>query len=488
MKILIIHNIEDSRVVRRTSLNHAFCLMKYAPDHEYALQCYGQPIPERLRRERFDAILLDTTFLCWRWAEPRERYLDRLVEEYAFVRDSDAVKIALPQDEYDHTELLDAWLAEWRVDVIYSVCYEHRSVFYPRAAAYAEIREGLTGFVDDADVELVDKVARPFAEREIDVGYRARKLPPQFGSFGLRKAAIGERFLRHMAGTQLRLDISLRPEDVLNGDEWLRFLGNSRFTLGCESGSSLLDPRGEIRRRVLNYMAEHPDAPFEEVEAKCFPGEDRRFIFCAISPRIFETTMARSCNILVPGRYLNVLRPHEHYIPLAEDLSNAEEVLDAMCDTHGVRDRIEACYATLISSGRYRYSTFKDELLEAIDVHRRRKGLPPAGRSMTALPGERQINPLIRHAFLQQSLRIAEAAAGDLRVLGERLSATEAELHTFRQSTASQAAGHIAGKPMSATHKVAGVVGKVPGSRWEILSRGRSFFGGLYRRLRIGRS
>jgi hypothetical protein len=407
--------------MRRTSINHAFCLLKYAPQHEYVLQCYPKPIPERLRRERFDAIVLDTTFLCWRWGEPRVQTYDRLREEYAFVGESDAVKIALPQDEYDHTEILDDWLTQWRVDVIYSVCFNHRSLFYPRASAHAEIREGLTGFVDDADIELAKRFARPFADREIDVGYRARKLPPQFGSFGMLKAEIGERFLERMSGKSLRVDISLRPEDVLNGEDWLRFLGNSRFTLGCESGSSLLDPRGEIRMRVLEYVAENPNATFDEVEAHCFPGEDRRgSVFSAISPRIFETTVARSCNILVPGDYLDVLRPNEHYIPLAEDLSNAEEVLEAMRDTRAVQDKIEACYSVLIGASHYRYSTFANELLDAIRVHQRKKDFAPPSHSVLA-----PIDALARNAFVEQTLRTAEAAADELLAMSARLTAAE---------------------------------------------------------------
>ena len=64
---------------------------------------FRRPVSPRLRREQFDAILLDTTFLCWRSVLPHEQNLGRLLSEYAFVGDSDAVKIALPQDEYDQT-------------------------------------------------------------------------------------------------------------------------------------------------------------------------------------------------------------------------------------------------------------------------------------------------------------------------------------------------------------------------------------------------
>jgi len=35
--------------------------------------------------------------------------LSACLSEYDFVGDSDAVKVALPQDEYDQTERLDDW-------------------------------------------------------------------------------------------------------------------------------------------------------------------------------------------------------------------------------------------------------------------------------------------------------------------------------------------------------------------------------------------
>jgi hypothetical protein len=169
VRVLILHEIDDLASARRTSINHAFCLVKYSPQHEYTLHSARQPVTSRLRNQTFDAIVLDTTFLCWRWAKPRSLRLDRILDEYAFVAQSNAVKVALPQDDYDHAEVLDDWLADWRVDLIYSVCYEHREEFYSRTGKHAQIVEGLTGYIDDADIALMQKFAIPFNERKIDV-------------------------------------------------------------------------------------------------------------------------------------------------------------------------------------------------------------------------------------------------------------------------------------------------------------------------------
>src|ERR1700754_2926947 len=87
LKILILHDNWDLSQTRRTSFNHAFSLLKYAPWNEYELQTFRRPVSPAVRREQYDAILLDTTFLCWRWALPHEQYLERLLSEYAFVGD-----------------------------------------------------------------------------------------------------------------------------------------------------------------------------------------------------------------------------------------------------------------------------------------------------------------------------------------------------------------------------------------------------------------
>ena len=180
LNVLILHDNHDLSQVRRTSFNHSFCLLKYAPWNNYDLQSVRDPVPAFLRRRRFDVVVLDTTFLCWRWTYPREDNFERLLREYAFIAESDAVKVALPQDEYDHSALLDQWLTDWRVDLIYSVCYEYRELLYPKASARADIVEGMTGYIDDADFAMMSRGARPFAQREIDVGYRAKSLPPYF--------------------------------------------------------------------------------------------------------------------------------------------------------------------------------------------------------------------------------------------------------------------------------------------------------------------
>ena len=413
MRILILHEIDDLASARRTSVNHAFCLIKYAPENEYTLHSTRQPVTSRLRSQTFDAIILDTTFFSWRWAKPRSLRLDRILYDYAFVAKSDAVKIALPQDEYDHTELLDSWLADWKVDLIYSVCYEHRHEFYPRAGKNAKIVEGLTGYIDDADIALMQKFAVPFRERNIDVGYRAKALPAYFGRLGRIKSELGEHFRSRMQTRDLKLDISTDPRDVLVGDAWLKFLGNCKFTLGCESGSSLLDPRGEIRECVESRLQRNRAATFEELETACFPGQDMKSVYSAIGPRLFEAAIAGSCQILTPGKYAGAIHPGEHYIPVSLDCSNADEVFEQMQDEKANQARIDACYRALVDNPKFRYRHFVSELLAQIRSIADKKGLALAdgGGHFTWPAGDTDL----REVFTKGVLRAHQHHIDDLK-------------------------------------------------------------------------
>ena len=62
------------------------------------------------------------------------------------------------------------------------------------------------------------------AERTIDIGYRARNLPPWLGRHGYMKTEIAEVFTARNEGFDLKLDVSTRAEDTFFGDDWYRFL------------------------------------------------------------------------------------------------------------------------------------------------------------------------------------------------------------------------------------------------------------------------
>jgi hypothetical protein len=345
LNILVLHQLGNPEVARISLLKQVFFLRNAFPEHNYLYHDLTLPLPDFVKEVEFDGVILDYTALQWRHKEP-EVFAEMKEEVFSFLKEKRSFKIAMPQDDYFAHRVLDDWLCELGVDVLYSAIANHQGVLYPEYSRKGNIRLGFTGYIDN-DHLLLGADAIPFRNRPIDVGYRVRKAPYNFGRTGQAKYRIAEKFLAAASATPLRCDVSVREEDAFLGKSWLKFIESSKFTLGGNSGSSLLDPQGEIERNVRRYCKQNPGATFEEAEQLFFPGEDGKYIMTALSPRNLEVGLLKSGQILVEGEYGGILKPWSHYIPLREDCSNFEEVYEAMQDASFVEKMITACYETL---------------------------------------------------------------------------------------------------------------------------------------------
>jgi hypothetical protein len=334
------------------------------------------PAPPWLAWTAPDLCILHTTFLSHaRWSYSFEEYR----EKFRWVARLDCPKVALPQDEYDHSGVMDDWLLELGVTSVYS-CFGpgQWQTLYPRVSLRATFQETLTGFIDaDAAAEVAGRIV-PHARRPYDIVYRARKLPFWLGHHGQLKHRIGE-VVRERAGhLGLQTDISTRPEDTIFGSGWLDFLMSGRAVVGAESGSSVLDTRGEIQRRVSRLLADQPNLTFDEVDAQMPAGWDS-YAFFAISPRHLEAVITKTAQVLVEGRYSGVLEPERHYIPVRRDFSNLDEALEHLHDAEAVEKMTERAYQDVYLSGRNDLALLKDQLLDEARAPRRRQVTLPFG-------------------------------------------------------------------------------------------------------------
>lgn len=404
MRILILHGIESPATARRTSINHTFFLPKYAPQHEYVFQGVKQAIPNSVRNGSFDVILIDTTFLCWRWAKPRPEGFDHVLDRFAFVARSNAIKIAFPQDDYDHCAYLDDWLTDWKIDIVSTPYSRFSEILLPQTSAASTIQFSLTGYLDNADLVLAERIGRPFHERSIDVGYRARNLPAFFGSLGRLKSDIATRFSAQAAGRGLKLDISTQESDSLNGDAWLQFLGDCRFTLATPSGSSVADPVGDIRAKVAEYVTVHSTASFDEIERACFPGLDGIHEYDTVSPRVFEAALANTCQILLEGHYVPGMKPGEHYIQINRDFSNFEDVLANMQNEAETLRRIRSTRELFLKDEALSYRGLTRTVLGWIADKLAERGSPHDRHALTSISSD---GVLERHDEVLDRLRKA---------------------------------------------------------------------------------
>jgi hypothetical protein len=324
------------------------------------------PAPPRLVWTQPDLCVLHTTFLGVRWNYDFEEYRRR----FAWIARLDCPKVALPQDEYDHAAVLDEWLLELGATSVYS-CFgaDQRRVLYPHLEGRVAFHETLTGFIDERAASGVAGRTVPHSERPFDIVYRAKQLPYWFGSHGQLKHRIAEVVQDRAGGLGLRTDISTRPEDTVYGDGWLDFLLSGRAVIGAESGSSVLDERGEIQRLISRLLADRPDLTFDEVDAQ-MPGGWDSYAFFAISPRHLEAVITKTAQVLVEGRYSGVLEPERHYIPVRRDLANVDEALERLRDVEAVEAMAERAYEDVYLSGRNCVPVLADQLRAEAETRR----------------------------------------------------------------------------------------------------------------------
>lgn len=312
------------------------------------------PPPNWLRRTQFDAVILHTTFLCMRWAPAFYVWKWQL----RWVASLDCLKLAMPQDEYDHSEVLDEWLYEWGVSVVFSNFDPSYHVgLYPLMHRKASFYKAFTGYIDEQAMSRWEGKQPALKERPVDIVYRASRLPYWFGNHGQMKSQIADRVAERASERGMKCDISTRPEDTIVGDRWEKFLASGRAIIGCESGSSVLDRRGEIKALIQVKLQSNPTLSYEQISQSLPKGWDS-YKFFAIGPRHFEAVVTKTCQVLIEGHYDGVFEADRHYIPLKRDYSNLEEVLDKLEDIQLVSKVVDQAYADICLSDKYSYRAF----------------------------------------------------------------------------------------------------------------------------------
>jgi glycosyltransferase involved in cell wall biosynthesis len=375
--ILVVYGLMQ-HPLRSTVEDHLYSFRRYSKARVLYANALVGPVPGWMRRIPFDAIVFHTSFLSsLRWGPQVDETLRARALELDGVS---GMRAAMPQDEFLRSGALCDFIRDARIDVVFSVSPASE---WPKIYAGVDVRlePTLTGYLDERTLGRIDEILRESPERPTDVFYRAGAERPYLGRHGLLKTGIATAGETEATARGLTTDISLDPGATLLGDDWFRALARSRWTLGVEGGASILDPEGAIRAATMRYMAEHPDATYDEIEAACFPGRDGELALFAVSPRHLEACATRTGQILVEGSYSDVLEPGRHYLPLRADLSNLGDVLEEAKDEPRRRELTEAAYRDVVASGRYTYRGFVegvDRVLLGDAAPRRRPALRAA--------------------------------------------------------------------------------------------------------------
>jgi hypothetical protein len=345
-KVLVMHALRPTS--RQTTIDHLESFREHLPEADVQYLHFQQPLPAEYEKISPDVFIVNYDFLNYRftplWPFIKNRH-KKIAQRAGKV-------VAIAQDDFWANKHLDNWCMDWDVDRILTPIDNDLDVLYPRCIKNKEFHTALTGYVKSGPVPHTSLLR----DRPIDLGQRVRDMPPHLGRLAQAKARQAVTMANAAKNAGFNVDVSTRVEDSFIGAAWFEFLSSCRFTVGMKGGASLHDPYGLTHTKVQAYLARHPEASFDEIERKCFKGKDMKHEFTAISPRLFEASMAGTCQILERDDYLGVLEPWRDYIPLNRDFSNMDEVLDAMKDMERCQGIVANARIALVDSQMFDYS------------------------------------------------------------------------------------------------------------------------------------
>ncbi len=167
----------------------------------------------------------------------------------------------------------------------------------------------------------------PTMQRTTDIGFIGDRYPYFIGD--MERTHIIQYFQEHAAELGLNCDIRFRR---VQSEEWANFLRQCKGIIGAEAGTYYLERNDWTIQAVNAYLKEHPDATFAEVFERFFKNHPRTISGKAISSRHFEPIGTQTCQVLLEGRYNDILVADEHYIGIKKDFSNVQEAIDRFKD------------------------------------------------------------------------------------------------------------------------------------------------------------
>jgi hypothetical protein len=235
-------------------------------------------------------------------------------------------------------------------------------------------------------------VTRPAEERPIDIGARLARYLPQIGDDDRNR--IVDAFHKLGSEGRLTVDISDRRYDR---EAWADFLNHCKATVSSEAGSWYLErddaavnairadvlgktsgvviandsplralghslpwwARAALRRVLGAGLVQHEalineKLSYEDIHARFYASRARpSFYGKCISSRHFDAIGTKTCQIMFPGRFNDILIADKHYLALASDFSNLQEVLTRFHDTAERHRIVEAAHAHIMEAHTY---------------------------------------------------------------------------------------------------------------------------------------
>lgn len=224
----------------------------------------------------------------------------------------------------------------------------------PRVAAewlYAGCNKSKILLVPHALNSSAYKAYRDYEQRKTDIGFIGDRYSLAIGD--IERTELIEYFAKKVFRQQLNIDIRLGRKLRLSREKYVNFLNSIKGTIGAESGTYYLEKTDETQKKVDAYLSRYPRATFEEIYDRFFKDYSNSVNGKAISSRHFEPIGTKTCQILLEGKYNDILESDVHYISLNKDYSNIDSVMDKFGDKDFTRKMTDNAHEYVMDSHTY---------------------------------------------------------------------------------------------------------------------------------------
>lgn len=368
MNILVLHGMGHPSSWLMGVADIELMFPRYDKKNKYLVHSGRLPLPDNISSFPFSAVVMMSTFMD---RVVQHGLSGRWIEQYEFLKNTDARKIVFPQDDYWHCNVRDQFYVEWKIDEVFPVCpSESWGELIPKSLSNGLlINQGYTTYVTPYILNI-SKHAPSWAKRNFDIVYRGSRIPTAPNHLGMIKSEIGRRFEKAIGhNSSLKLDLGLGSKDMVVGSAWHDFVGNSRAILGSNSGSSIRLKDESIARKINEYQLKNPNASVKEVELNTLSADDRNKNYTAISPRNIEAAILGTLQILVDGSYSGIMKADDHYIPIDEDCKNIRQILNMLKDEASCSRIIDSCRSRIIKTKELNVENLIQSVLSRIELH-----------------------------------------------------------------------------------------------------------------------
>ncbi|MEQ8925884.1 MAG: hypothetical protein RLO81_08730, partial [Fulvivirga sp.] len=348
--ILVLCNYKAMHV--NTTRDHIHSIKKYSVNSIYVVDIYAFE-KTRSSLEYYHAIVIHYSINTPAFLHDHNSLSTK-------IRNYPGVKILFIQDEYRCVNDTVSCMEYLKIDLMYTVINPEivDKLYNHKAIKNVKKKVTLTGFVPEG----LEGIRVPdYESRNIDVGYRARKVPYWLGSFAQEKWIIAERFKKEAQKYNLSCDIDTNEHKRLYGKKWYNFIASCKAMLGTESGASIIDYSGLLQQKIEKLQLHNPDLEYNQIKDEYF-STDGDIIIHVISPRCFEAASLKTLMVLYPGTYSGILEPWKHYLPLKRDHSNVDEVIAVIKNPDKASEIIDNAYEDIATNSKYSYRSMVSDL------------------------------------------------------------------------------------------------------------------------------